>query len=306
MAWNEDRLHRWLAARPRPPALVGSRGHDAAVLRPAAGRQVICADQTVEGVHFLAGTPAARVAAKACGRALSDLAATAASPVALLLTVRAAADVEESWLRRLLGAVARRGAAAGAPLVGGDLCCAPGPLGLSVTALGRLTGRRRPVGRDRARAGDVLLITGPVGGSSLGRHLLIRPRLAEGRWLARGGARALMDVSDGLAWDLFRLARSSAVAAHLEQIPVSAAASRLARKTGRPPESHALHDGEDHELLAAVPGKLVGALLAGAPRHCPGLRVIGRCGPGAGLRIGRGAQALAFDPDGGEGWRHGV
>ena len=135
MAWNEDRLHRWLAARPRPPALVGSRGHDAAVLRPAAGRQVICADQTVEGVHFLAGTPAARVAAKACGRALSDLAATAASPVALLLTVRAAADVEESWLRRLLGAVARRGAAAGAPLVGGDLCCAPGPLGLSVTAL---------------------------------------------------------------------------------------------------------------------------------------------------------------------------
>ncbi|MDP6367979.1 MAG: thiamine-phosphate kinase [Planctomycetota bacterium] len=306
MAWDEDRLHRWLARRPRPANLVGSKGHDAAVLRGVQGRPVLCVDQTVEGVHFTPGTSAARVAAKACGRALSDLAATAATPQGLLLSLRAGPEVPETWLKQLMAAIDRRGQRFGAPLVGGDLCCAPGPMGLSVTALGHHLGRRRPVGRDRARPGDLLLITGPVGGSSLGAHLLIEPRLAEGRWLAKNGARALMDVSDGLAWDLFRLARAAGVAAHLEEVPVSAAARRLARSSGRAPAEHALHDGEDHELLAALPPRQLTRLLAGARRHCPELRVIGRFTTGQGLVIGKDAAARAWKPSAGEGWRHGT
>jgi thiamine-monophosphate kinase len=305
MAWNEDRLHLWLAQRGKPGVLVGSTGHDAAVLRRHEGRPVLCVDQTVEGVHFERGTSPDRVGAKAVGRALSDLAATAATPEGVLIAVKAAPEVDEAWLRRLLAAVSRRGASYDAPLVGGDLCCTPGPLSLSVTAFGRLPGRRRPPGRDRARPGDILVISGPVGGSSLGRHLLIEPRLAEGRWLFRHGARALMDVSDGLAWDLFRLARASAVAALLEEVPVSRAARRLAERSGRSPRFHALHDGEDHELLAAIPPARLPGLLASAPRHCPGLRQVGRFTAGCGLRVMEGGEAHDWLPGEGRGWAHG-
>ena len=85
MAWDEDRLHRWLLRGEPPPTLRGSRGHDAAVLARLGGRPVLCVDETVEGVHFDPDATGRRIGAKAAGRALSDLAATAARPTGLHL-----------------------------------------------------------------------------------------------------------------------------------------------------------------------------------------------------------------------------
>lgn len=304
MGWSEDRLHRWLNARARPKALAGALGNDAAVLRGLAGRPVACVDQTLEGVHFAPGTPAPQAGRKAAARALSDLAASAATPVGLLLALHAPADALEEWLREGILAVERTGVRHGAELLGGDLCAASGPLALVVTALGVLPGRRRPPGRDRARPGQRVVVTGAVGGSGLGRHLRFAPRLSEGRWLYELGATALMDVSDGLAWDLFRLARSSGVAIDLERIPVHPDAERLARGSGHPAEWHALHDGEDHELLATLPAAALQRARAKAPEHCPGLAEIGAVRRGSGLWLVADGARRAWSPDEG-GWRHG-
>ena len=216
-----------------------------------------------------------------------------------MATLRAPASAEEAWIRRCLAAVDRRGGDFGAPLVGGDLAQAPGPLSLSVTALGELQGVRLP-SRDRARAGDRVLLTGPVGGSRLGRHLRIEPRVAAGRWLVDLGARALIDVSDGLARDVARLARASAVRIELDQVPLHRDAHRAARADGRTALWHGLHDGEDHELVAVVPPAAVPRALAGAARRAPGLSLVGR------VVRGRGLAVEGVDWDGKGGYVHGA
>ena len=101
--WSEARLHAWLARRPRArrSPLAGSVGHDAAVLTRLPGRPVVCADHTIEGIHFEPGTSVRLVGRKAAARALSDLAATAARPVALVLALAAPKGTSE---RRLRGA----------------------------------------------------------------------------------------------------------------------------------------------------------------------------------------------------------
>lgn len=285
MPWSEDRIHRWLADLPRPRNLAGSPGHDAAVVRAFAGRPVACVDQTVEGVHFLSSAPPALVGRKAAARAISDLAATAAQPRGVWLALCAPQEQSERWIRAVIGGVRDLAREHGADLLGGDLCAQAAPARLSVTALGNFTGPGRPPGRDRARAGHVVVVTGPLGGSLLGRHLSIEPRVAEGRWLFEHGARAMMDVSDGLAWDLFRLARASGVAIELslDSVPVHADARRRARTSERSALWHALHDGEDHELVATLAPRALSALVSGAKRRCPGLAVIGRVRAGDGL-----------------------
>ncbi|HPF14180.1 MAG TPA: AIR synthase related protein, partial [Planctomycetota bacterium] len=109
MSWSEDSLHRWLATRRKPKGLVGSQGHDAAVLAARPGRSVLCTDACVEGVHYARGESAARVGAKAAARSLSDLAACGAEPQALLLALRAPLETKESHLRALITGVANLG-----------------------------------------------------------------------------------------------------------------------------------------------------------------------------------------------------
>src|SRR5262245_21021586 len=227
MGWNEAELLHWLARRPRPARVRGSWGHDAAVLQRLRGDPVVCADQVVEGVHAATGTPGRALGRKAAGRALSDLAATAARPEALLLCLAAPLDERAARLRAVIAAVDEKGREHGAPLVGGDLSSTRGPLRLAVTALESFPPRRRPPGRDRARPGDLVLASGPTGGSLLGRHLDPVPRLAVAEFLYARGARALMDVSDGLALDLTRLARASRVRIDLEEVPIHPDALRL-------------------------------------------------------------------------------
>ncbi|MDF1797893.1 MAG: thiamine-phosphate kinase [Planctomycetota bacterium] len=250
-SWDEARLHGWMREHLPGVQLGGSTRshiHDAAVLPGLAGLPTLCCDRCEEGVHFTRGVDPRAIGAKAAGRALSDLAATAATPRGLLLALAAPRDHDEAHLRACIEGLASFGATHGAPLVGGDLTARPGGLSLVVTAFGEAP--PDPPGRDRARPGQTVLVTGPVGGSLLGRHLEIEPRIAAGRALHAAGVRAMMDVSDGLAVDLDRLARLSSVAIELERIPVHPDAELRAQATGRPALEHALFDGEDHELIA--------------------------------------------------------
>jgi len=305
MGWNEAELLRWIARRPRARVLSGSQGHDAAVLRASPGRPVVCADQVVEGVHAELGCTGRALGRKAAGRALSDLAATAAQPVALVLCIAAPLAERASRLRAVIEGVDEKAHEHGAELVAGDLSSTSGPLSLTVTALGRFAGRGRPPGRDRARAGELVLLTGPLGGSRLARHLEPAPRFAEAAFLLAHGAHALMDVSDGLALDLSRLAAASGVRIELERVPVHADARILARRSGRAARAHALGDGEDHELLATLAPRRWRAAEAEAARRFPRLGVIGRVRRGRGLAVAAvdGGALRAWDGKGG--WIHG-
>jgi thiamine-monophosphate kinase len=302
MGWNEARLLDWIATWERPAVLAGSRGHDAAVLAPRAGRMVVCADQVALGVHAALDVAPARFGAKAIARTVSDLAATAAQPYATLVTVRAPAAFDERWLKAALKGAVRRAHELGAPIVGGDLCAADGAPSFSCTALGVFASRRTPPGRDRARVGQVVVATGAFGGSLLGRHLAIEPRVAAGRALFAAGATALMDVSDGLGLDLSRLARASGVRIVLDHVPVHRDAKRRARTTGRAALDHALEDGEDHELLATLPAARARELLARGLDGCPAACVIGRVERGSGLELALAARTGAWR---GRGFVHG-
>lgn len=292
-SWSEERLLRWLRGLGIDARLASApRGHDATTLARMRGRPVVCVDQTIEGVHVAPGTRAGDFARKAVARSVSDLAASAARPRAVLLAVGAAPGVAEAYLRRLITAVRRAALAFGAELAGGDLACRPGPLALAVTALGEFEGRGEPPARHRARSGQHVLLTGPVGGSGLGRHLRIEPRLEAGRFLAERGATALMDVSDGLARDLARLAASAGVRIELDEVPIHADAHRSARRSGQSALEHALFDGEDHELIACMAPRAARAAFAAAG-PASGLCVIGRVRRGSGLYL----------PDARGGWR---
>ncbi len=323
MSWNEERLHQWmagvLAPRSGPPGSPGtsertgrggsapgvllSFGDDAALLRALRGRPVVCLDQTVAGVHFDDGASPAKVGRKAAARVLSDLAASAARPRALLLGLALEDERTEPWVRAVVRAVQACAREFGAELAGGDLARSPGTTVLSVAGLGDEDGVRPP-GRAGARPGDAVVLSGPTGGSRLGRHLRIEPRVELGRWLAERGATAMMDVSDGLARDASRLARRSGVRLELDIVPVHRDARRAARLDGRSPEEHALHDGEDHELIATLPAASVAATLRAARRKFASLRVIGSVAAGRGLWLPGERGPVRWDGTGG--WVHGT
>jgi len=142
---------------------------------------------------------------------------------------------------------------------------------LNVALLGECRGYR-PVLRSGARSGDLIFVTGRLGGTQARRHLVFEPRLAEGEWLARQGlATAMMDLSDGLGADLPRLARASKVAFHIDE-------GSIPRARGATVEQ-ALNDGEDYELLFTSASSHVKTLKRkwpfATPLHCIG--VIGHC-----------------------------
>ena len=241
-------------------SLAQGVGDDGAVLDvPAGERLVVSTDSSVEDVHFRrAWLTAEEVGWRAATSALSDLAAMAARPLAVVvaLTLPAAWRADLDALGDGIGAAAR---AAGAAIVGGDLTTGSA-LSVTVTVLGAAA---RPVGRGGARPGDTLYVTGRLGGPARALHAFERgavpdpqdrarfarpeARIATARWLADRGARALVDVSDGLAADLAHVAAASRVRCVVD-------AHRLPLMPGAT-ASGALASGEEYELAcAAAPG----------------------------------------------------
>lgn len=260
----------WLVRRVPPDVrLEVPPGDDAAVLRPPAGRRtVVTVDMLMEGVDFILGPdcPPAAVGHKALAVSLSDLAAMAARPEAIVVAVALPRHGGEAVGRGVHEGLAALAGTHGVVLAGGDTNAWDGPLVVSVTALGSVAAGRA-WRRDGARVGDRLLVTGACGGSLLGRHLAVTPRCHEALRLAeRHDVHAAIDVSDGLSLDISRLMAASGTAASLDlgSIPIHADAVAASRRDGdgRSPLDHALGDGEDFELVLAMPAAAAAAALA--------------------------------------------
>jgi thiamine-monophosphate kinase len=174
------------------------------------------------------------------------------------------------------------------PIVGGDITSWDQPLVTIGTALVARPAGVRPIRRSGAQPGDLLFVTGDLGGSVLGRHLEFVPRVAEARQLAAlVTIRAMIDMSDGLSTDLGHLARESDMGAEVlaDSIPISEAAKRLAAADGRTPLDHALNDGEDFELLLAVEPVDAQDLLKQNPLKDVRLTHIGQIVEGSGVTL---------------------
>jgi thiamine-monophosphate kinase len=235
--------------------LVVGPGDDCAVVDTGRGPlQLLKTDAIVEGVHFLPRAPAEQVGWKAAARVMSDFAAMGGRPREFLVTLALRPNQSVAWAEGVYRGLRRCLSRHGGELAGGETVRVPATSAalVSVAATGEV-GRGRVLKRGGGRPGDVLAVTGRLGGSIRGRHLRFVPRLAQGAWLAgRGGVRAMMDLSDGLAVDLPRLAAASGCGFRLDatQVPRNPGCS-VARAVG---------DGEDYELLLAV-----------APRAWPAL-----------------------------------
>ncbi len=239
---------------------------DAAVLELAGGRPLLASvDSVVEGVHVdLSLCSPADVGWKALMGALSDLAAMGAAPLAALVALCVPGGSGEGELALgVMEGVAEASVVSGCPVVGGDVS-ESGVLVVAVTVLGTVEDGGAPVSRSGAQPDDVLVLTGPCGGSAAGLRALRtgtgpgaayrRPlaRLREGEVARREGAHAMIDVSDGLALDLHRLADASVVGFRLDEVPATEGATL----------DEALGGGEDYELLLTVSSSDADGLIA--------------------------------------------
>lgn len=304
-----DLLRKLRNALPRPPARVHVGVGDDAAVTAGGGALVTSVDLLVEDVHFRReiSTPA-QIGHKALASALSDLAAMGAPAGEAYIAMTIPPGFGEDEFMELLGGVTTLASEEDATLAGGDISAGP-VLSLGVTVVGRLPAPGDAVGRSGAIAGDVLVVTGQLGGAAAGllllgrarsaeidpevresliaRQLTPRPRIAAGRALAGAGARAMIDVSDGLAADAGHVAEESGVhlALNADALPLAAGLAEVAAAAGADAVDLALGGGEDYELLAAVPpAKVDGARAAVQAVGIP-LTVLGEVRVGAGVSV---------------------
>jgi thiamine-monophosphate kinase len=261
---------------PGPRVRLGS-GDDAAVTVPG-GATATSVDALVEGVHFRRETASLRqIGRKAISTALSDLAAMGAEPGEAYVVLGAPEGLDEAELLELGEGLAEVARETGTTLAGGDVSRAP-VLTLAVTVVGHAERPEDFVTRAGARPGDVLVVTGELGGAAAGLLLLSQrtsgprldvasadalrrrqldptPRFEAGRALAAAGATAMIDISDGLAGDAGHIAAASGALLVIDAaaLPLAAGLDAVAAAAGRDPLELAVSGGEDYELLAALP-----------------------------------------------------
>jgi thiamine-monophosphate kinase len=258
-----------------PRVRLGS-GDDAAVTVPG-GATATSVDAIVDGVHFRRERiDLEKVGHKALATALSDLAAMGAEPGEAYVYLGLPADLGEDEALRLLDGMAALARATGTTLAGGDVTRAPA-LTLAVTVVGHADTAEQLISRAGAQPGDALVLTGELGAAAAGllllenpelgaglpeetaellrrRQLEPSPRLRAGRALARAGASAMIDLSDGLGADAGHLASASGVGLRIDAaaLPLAEGVAEVALAAGREPLELAAGGGEDYELLAAI------------------------------------------------------
>ena len=255
----------------RPDTPVGP-GDDCAVVRlPLSTHDwLFTTDPVIEHRHVLPKTPARLIGRKAIARAISDIAAMGGEPLWILINLVAPGDTPLTRIRGLYAGMIAAAHQWNLGILGGDTS-EGAALELHITAIGRVP-RGTAVLRSGANTRDALYVTGTLGGACLPgarHHLLFEPRLAAGRFLAEEQfARAMLDISDGLAADLPRLLDASRRGVRLDAAAIPL--SRAARKTDAPLH-HALCDGEDFELLFTVAPQKIERFEAAWQRRFPKL-----------------------------------
>ncbi|NBX03887.1 MAG: thiamine-phosphate kinase [Alphaproteobacteria bacterium] len=262
---------------------------DAALIDVPAGHQLVATkDALVAGVHFFESDDAALIAKKALRTNLSDLASMGAEPLCYLLAIMLPKDAPTPWLQRFADGLLQDQTEFGIHLAGGDTVATPGPLSLSITALG-LVPTGAALRRNGAKIGDDVYVSGTLGDSALGlaainsgsdepyltqRYLLPQPRVSLGVSL-RGAASACLDISDGLVQDLGHICAASNVGADIvaEKIPLSPAAQKLPDAL-----TAALSGGDDYELLFTASPENASKIPTGCTR-------IGKITAGEGVRM---------------------
>ncbi|MDQ6816948.1 MAG: thiamine-phosphate kinase [Actinomycetota bacterium] len=258
------------------PRIVRGVGDDAAVVR-SAGYAVTSVDALIDGVHFRRGQLAPEdIGHRALAAALSDIAAMAARPGEAFLVLGIPEDLTSEFILALVGGARALASKTGVTIAGGDVTRADS-LTVSFTAVGWARDPGELVGRDGAMPGDLVGVTGALGAAGAGlavlegragrtlapsiREDLVRryarpvPRLREGRALADLGARAMIDLSDGLATDAGHLGRRSGVTVELSlaSLPLAPGVAEVARELGIDPQELAASAGEDYELCFCLP-----------------------------------------------------
>jgi thiamine-monophosphate kinase len=287
---------------------------DCALIAPEPGTELVLkTDPVAEGVHFLPGDAPADIAWKALAVNVSDLAAKGATPVGYLMALSFPEAPTRRWLLDFAAGLKDAQTHFGCRLLGGDTDRRPGPITVSITAIGSVP-QGGMVRRGTARPGDVLFVSGSIGDAALGlalardpglaaawglspaeaealiqRYRRPEPRLALGPALRRH-ASAAMDVSDGLVKDLDRMLRASGVAARLAaaDVPLSAAAREFLMHAPDQSEqrlAQLITAGDDYEVLAAVPAARAAAFRAAAAGAKIQVTEVGSVGVGSGLRI---------------------
>lgn len=245
-------------------------GDDCGLVREGEEFIAFSTDVSVEGVHFRRDwIGPEEVGWRAAASALSDLAAEGAEPIGLLCAVTMPATAADAELLQVMAGVGAAARSVRSMVLGGDLASGPA-WSVAVTVVGRT---RAPVTRGGAEPGDRLWVTGSLGGAraaleawqrgavpsprARARFAHPEPRIAAGRWLARHGARAMIDLSDGLAGDAWHLAAASGVALDIDlnAIPAEPEVTSEAEQLGVPAERFAAEGGEDYELLVALPAR---------------------------------------------------
>jgi thiamine-monophosphate kinase len=274
-------------------------GDDCGLVREGEEFFALSTDVSVEGVHFRPQwLKPEEVGWRAAASALSDLAAEGALPVGLLCAVTMPNRAHESHLLELMSGVGAAAKYVGALVLGGDISSGPA-WSVAVTVVGRT---KAPVTRGGAEPGDRLWVSGTLGGSRVAleawrrgdqplpgaraRYAHPEPRIAAGRWLARHGAHAMIDLSDGLGGDAGHLAAASGVALelNLDALPIAAEVPPEAERLGIPAPQFAAEGGEDFELLVALPSRFNAADVF---MRAVGLELtpVGKVGQGSGVRF---------------------
>lgn len=285
-----EMAHKALGPGPRrrPRGLRIGIGDDAAVFRAEPGSDLlVTTDLLVEATHFEPHRhPPRALGHKLIARGLSDIAAMGGKPLYVLLSLCLPGWAGQQWQKQFFSGLFSLARKYSVCLIGGDLA-AGGRFSADIVALGSVR-RGRALERSKAEVGDVLYVSGRLGGAALGlqrllagrgpadaavrRHLYPEPRIALGQCLLKLQVKAAMDLSDGLSIDLYRLARASRVGAEIwaTSIPIFPGAAL----------DQALHGGEDYELLFALnprrkpPGHFEGIPLTAIGRITAGRRLL--------------------------------
>jgi thiamine-monophosphate kinase len=304
-----DLIREFVRNAPSNDALLVGPGDDCAVFQ---GGFVLSSDASVEGVHFRRDwLSAEEIGYRAAAAALSDLAAMAAQPIAILTSFALPQTDYGEFALQVMAGGQRAASAAGAAHAGGDTTATTGPVVIDVVVFGKA---EQPVLRSNARVGDHVYVTGELGGAAAAvsdwasgstpsadarrRYAIPEPRIREALWLSeRIELHAMIDLSDGLASDAAHLAAASrtALSLRMAQLPVHPAAAERVHL--------ALAGGDDYELcFTAEPDAVEGVALEFYERFGITITDIGDVTEGSGVRILNEAGVVLESPP--HGWDH--